>query len=74
MISNPPATMVSTAMTWASPAVGLWVAHVDGEYAGMIERVDDRFRLTDRKSTLLGTFASRHRAMSIAEDALAVEE
>jgi len=48
---------------WAQPADQLWIASVDGEFAGMIEFADGHFIATDRTGMLLDTFSGVPRAM-----------
>lgn len=46
---------VSRALSWMSPESGLWVANRDGEYLGMIERVEGRYRASDARGRSRGT-------------------
>lgn len=43
-------------MRWRSPAAGLWVASSDGDYAGVVEQIDDRFHAMDGLGSSLGSF------------------
>lgn len=53
------------AHSWSVVDDGVWVATVDGEFAGMAERTaSDRFRLTDHVARELGRFRSLAAAQS----------
>jgi hypothetical protein len=41
---------------WKSPASGLWVAGRDGEYLGMVERVEGKYVATNAMGELVGVF------------------
>lgn len=41
---------------WMSPADGLWVAALGGEYLGMVEVVGERYVSTDERGENVGTF------------------
>lgn len=41
---------------WMSPEHGLWVASRHGEFLGMIERADGRYRASDSRGRPRGTF------------------
>lgn len=45
-----------TGTHWMSPEHGLWVASRHGEFVGMIERTDGRYRASDSRGRARGTF------------------
>jgi hypothetical protein len=45
-----------TGTHWMSPEQGLWVASRHGEFLGMIERADGRYRASDSQGRARGTF------------------
>ena len=45
-------------VTWASPDNGLWVATINGDYAGMVEFADGHFVVSDHTGTVLTTTSS----------------
>ena len=53
----------TTEPLWAQPADQLWIASVDGEFAGMIEFADGHFITTDRRGGLLDNFSGIPHAM-----------
>ncbi len=62
---NRPITLPAPA--WSVVDDGVWVATIDGEFAGMAERTaSDRFRLTDHVARELG----RYRSLAAAQSAL----
>ena len=49
--------------SWTRPTDELWIASVDGEFAGMIEFADGHFVTTDRTGGLLDNFSGILQAM-----------
>ena len=49
--------------SWTRPTDDLWIASVDGEFAGMIEFADGHFVTTDRTGGLLANFSGIPQAM-----------
>lgn len=45
-------------VSWATPAIGLWVATINGDYAGMVEFTDGHFVVTDHTGTVVTTTSS----------------
>lgn len=45
-----------SAVMWASPSAGLWVASKRGEHAGMVERIDGRYVATNGRGRTVGDF------------------
>ena len=41
-------------LRWMSPEHGLWVASRDGEFLGMIERIDGRYKASDARGRSRG--------------------
>ena len=54
---------VASRLSWTTPAEDLWIASVDGEFAGMIEFADGHFITTDRRGGLLDNFSGIPHAM-----------
>ena len=54
---------VASRLSWTTPAEDLWIASVDGEFAGMIEFADGHFIATDRTGVLLDTVSGVPGAM-----------
>ncbi|WP_228498088.1 MULTISPECIES: hypothetical protein [unclassified Plantibacter] len=57
-----------TTVAWAEPDATLWVASVDGEYAGMVEFRDGRFVAASSTGKDLGVFVSLLRAKEAVEN------
>jgi hypothetical protein len=49
--------------SWTRPADDLWIASVDGEFAGMIEFTSGHFVTTDRTGGLIDNFSGIPQAM-----------
>ena len=53
-----PSRPETATVRWASPETRLWVATVDGEYAGMVEFSDGHFVTHDRTGRTVATSSS----------------
>ncbi|MET0989119.1 MAG: hypothetical protein ABWY54_00580 [Glaciihabitans sp.] len=53
--TKPRVSIVPPTVGWSSPETNLWVANRDGEYAGMVELVDELFLARDSTGHVLGT-------------------
>ncbi|WP_285042130.1 hypothetical protein [Plantibacter sp. LMC-P-059a] len=58
----------TTTVAWAEPDATLWVASIDGEYAGMVEFRDGRFVAASSTGKDLGIFVSLLRAKEAVEN------
>ena len=70
--SRPTRTVVPAQITWAAPDTNLWVATLDGNYAGMIEFDNGHFVVRNLVNTAVATTAtipSAQRAFSAYVDA-----
>jgi hypothetical protein len=54
-------------MRWLQVEAGFWVANVDGNFGGTVERVGERFHARDAMSVELGVFADAESAKSAVE-------
>ena len=54
----------STEVSWSSPDLNLWVATVNGDYAGMIEFTDGHFVVNDHTGAIVATTSSIPAAQS----------
>ena len=45
-------------VAWSSPDLDLWVATIDGDFAGMVEFTDGHFVVSDHTGTVLTTTSS----------------
>jgi hypothetical protein len=54
----------STEVSWSSPDLNLWVATVNGDYAGMIEFTDGHFVVNDHTGEIVATTSSIPAAQS----------
>ena len=61
------AVEASADVVWSAPDTDLWVATVNGEYAGMIEFTDGHFVVRDHAAAIVATCAS----IPAAQEALA---
>lgn len=56
--------MAAAEISWTTPDQNLWVATVDGDYAGMIEFDDGRFLVRNKTNHTIATHVSIPRAQS----------
>lgn len=54
---------------WSRPDTAITVGQRDGEYAGLVEQLGDRFIATDELGTIIGTFDSERTARAALEPA-----
>jgi len=45
-------------VVWSTPDINLWVATVEGEYAGMVEFADGHFVVTDHTGSIVTSESS----------------
>ena len=48
----------SATISWTKPDTNLWVATVDGEYAGMVDFVAGHFEVSDHQGGIIGVHTS----------------
>jgi len=54
-------------VAWSSPDLDLWVATIDGDFAGMVEFTDGHFVVSDHTGTVLTSESSIPAAQSVLE-------
>lgn len=62
-----PAIDSRSAVSWSSPASGLWVATRRGEYAGMVERLDGSYHARSARGRALGSFEDLDSARAVID-------
>jgi hypothetical protein len=61
-------TRAEAILFWASPEDSLWVASLNGEYAGMVEFIDGHFVVLDPTGQQLGSYSNLREAKEAVAD------